>query len=177
MSDFQFEPWSNNPNAPKIPYGLYLLEKLNFAGILIGSILYGTCRISPPTRPAIRVHCFVWLFPGLLTVLFFKCITVLFDPVHRRGAGIKWGLVSFTLVMFSLATVRTAISINFLSISYIDNRDYPGVEGEFAPGPVGYQGTVSNEPINVIPYAIIPLNSWLADGLLVRIAAFVPPGA
>ena len=42
MSDFQFVPWSDNPNAPKIRYDLYLLEKVGFAGELIGSILYGT---------------------------------------------------------------------------------------------------------------------------------------
>lgn len=104
----------------------------------------------------------------MLTVLFFNCIAALFNPVYRRGEGIKWGLVSFTVVMFSLATVRTAMKLNFLSISYIDNREYPGVEGVYASGPLGYQATVFFEPINLIPYSAIPLNSWLADGLLVR---------
>ena len=42
MSGSQQTPWSNNPNAPKILYDLYFEEKANFAGFLIGSILYGT---------------------------------------------------------------------------------------------------------------------------------------
>ena len=112
-------------------------------------------------------------------MLFFNCIAALFNPVYRRGEGIKWGFVSFTVIMFSLATVQTTINLNLMSICYIDNRDYPGVEGELPPGPAGYLGTVSLEPINVIPYAAIPLNSWLADGLLVGSlydATFAPPG-
>jgi len=167
MSVSQFEPWSDNPNAPNIWYSLYLWEKINFAGRLIGSILYGTHKISLPTCPTTRAHYFIWLIPGALTVLFFNCISALFNPVYRRDEGIKWGLVSFTVIMFSVATMQTAINLNFLSISYIDNREYPGVEGEYAPGPGGYQSSVSLEAINVIPYAAIPLNSWLADGLLV----------
>ena len=41
MSDSSEGPWSNNPNAPQIPYPLYLGEKESFAGTLIGSMLYG----------------------------------------------------------------------------------------------------------------------------------------
>lgn len=44
---------------------------------------------------------------GMLIVSFFKCMTALFGPTYRRGEGIKWNLVSYTVVMFSLATVRT----------------------------------------------------------------------
>jgi len=45
MSESQEPPWSNNPNAPKIPYSLYLEEKADFAGMLIASVLYGTYDI------------------------------------------------------------------------------------------------------------------------------------
>ena len=43
------EPWSDNPYAPTktIDYPFYLQEKANFAGFLVGSILYG----APSTRP------------------------------------------------------------------------------------------------------------------------------
>lgn len=41
MSDSQYKPWSNNPNAPKLTYPMYLEEKAYFAGTLIGSMLYG----------------------------------------------------------------------------------------------------------------------------------------
>ena len=168
MSDFQFEPWSDNPNAPKIWYGVYLAEKITFAGSFIESILYGMHSRSPSTRRFIHAHLFVRRFiSGMLVVLFFKCMVALFSPVHRSGEGIKWGLVSFTVVMFSLGTVHTALDLNFLSVSYVDNREFPGVEGMYVPGPMGYQGTVSLKPINVVPYATFPVNSWLADGLLV----------
>ena len=75
--------------------------------------------------------------------------------------------------------MQTAFNLNLLSISYIDNRAYPGVQDGFAPGPLGYRESVSLQLINVIPYAAIPLNIWLADGLLVSSlfgVAFTPPG-
>ena len=74
--------------------------------------------------------------------------------------------------VFSLATLHTATTMNFLSISYIDNREFPG-DGRYVPGPIGYQGTVSLRPINVIPFATVPVNSWLADGLLVRLRSML----
>ena len=42
----QHKLWSDNPNAPKIPYILYFNEKANFAGSLVTSILYGTSKAS-----------------------------------------------------------------------------------------------------------------------------------
>ena len=53
MFDPQGAPWSDNPNAPKIPYNLYLEEKASFAGILISSMLYGAhflTRLSAGTH-------------------------------------------------------------------------------------------------------------------------------
>jgi len=41
MVNSQEPPWSNNPNAPKIPYSVYLEEKATLAGSLTSSILYG----------------------------------------------------------------------------------------------------------------------------------------
>ena len=101
-------------------------------------------------------------------MLSFKCMATLFDPVHRRGSErIKWGLVSYTGVMFSLATVITAMNVNVISISYIDNRGFPGVEGVVPPGPYGYLMFIPSEAIEVIPDAMFNLSDWLADGLLV----------
>jgi hypothetical protein len=141
MSDEQ--SWSDNPNAPKIPYDLYFGEKARFAGLLVGSILYGT-----------------------LIVLFFKCMTALFNPLYRRGEGIKWGYISFTVLMFSLVTVNTAMNLHVQSISYIDNREFPGVEGKLPYGPFGYQAFIYSEAIRLTPNAVFSLNNWLADGLL-----------
>lgn len=42
MSDSSETLWSDNPNAPQIPRDVYLGEKSNFSGILIGAIFYGT---------------------------------------------------------------------------------------------------------------------------------------
>ena len=50
MSDAQDKPWSDNPNAPQIPYYLYFEEKADFAGVLIGSILYGMHNAPQLTR-------------------------------------------------------------------------------------------------------------------------------
>jgi len=61
MSDSREPPWSDNPNAPKIPLWLYLFEKSWFAGNIVGAILYGIRKRSLPTRPPVRTNCFVCL--------------------------------------------------------------------------------------------------------------------
>lgn len=136
-------PWSNNPNAPQIPYSLYFAEKANFAGILIGAIFY-----------------------GIVIVLFFQCMGALLDPVNRNREGIRWGLVAYTATSFSLVTIFTAMNLDVQSISYIDNRDFPGNDA-LPPGPLGYQTLIYSKAISVVPNLMFLLNNWLADGLLV----------
>ena len=109
---------------------------------------------------------FVSFVLGILIVLFFKCVVALLSPVRRRGEAIDWRLVSYTTVMFSLATVCTAMNLHLQSISYIDNREFPAVDGS-EPGPVGYIGSLYSDAINVIPNVALCLNNWLADGFLV----------
>jgi len=169
MSDSQEQPWSNNPNAPKIPHLVYLAEKNLFAGTLISAILYGTHKQPPSTRPFVHAHnFFIRSILGILTVLFFKCMAALFNPIYRRGEGIKWGLVSYTVIMFSLATVHLTTDLHALSISYIDNRDFAGsFEGEELYGPYAYQEAINYKAIAIIPGVAFRLNNWLADGLLV----------
>ena len=70
--------------------------------------------------------------------------------------------------MFSLVTVFTAMGLHLQSISYIDNREFPGAGDTVLPGPFGYQLFVYSKPISIIPGAMFPLIQWLADGLLVR---------
>ena len=110
--------------------------------------------LNLPVRPII----------GIVIVLFFHCLTALFNPVNRKREGIKWGLVSYTAVMFILVTMFTAMYLNILSISYIDNREFPGIEGVTPPGPYGYQPSLA---VNITPDFMFLLNNWLADGLLV----------
>ena len=159
MPAFQDKPWSDNPNAPQITYRQYLTEKSWFAGGAVSSILYGIW--DPRLHVCLSVlTSFVRFMLGMLIMLFFKCMIALFNPVHRRSDRTKWGLVSYTLVTFSLATVLTAMNLYIQSISFIDNRDSPG-------GPHGYLQLRYYNVINVVPNAAFCVNNWLADGLLV----------
>ena len=105
---------------------------------------------------------------GTLIVLFFQCMAALFNPVNRRGVGVKWGLVSYTVIMFSFGTVLTGMALNLESISHIDNREFPGVKGEFVPGPIGYQLSIWSGVLVIPPRLMFLFNNWLSDGLLVR---------
>ena len=161
MSDSQEQPWSDDPYAPAIPDYIYRFEKTWFAGVLISSVLYGTPKRPIPIHPSIRAHCsFIWFITGVLVVLFFGCMTTLFNPIHRRTRRIKWGLASYTAIMFSLATVYMAANAYTISISYVDNRNFPG-------GPYVYQNAIAYDAISIVPRAAFRLNNWSADGLLV----------
>ena len=163
--------WSDNPNAPKVPYDLYLYEKAWFAGGFIASIFYGTPKTS---RPPIHPH-FVSFILGIVIAVFFQCMTALFDPAYRRGEPIKWGIVSYTVAMFSLLTVGTAMQLSVQSTSYIDNRESPSILAV----PLKYHGPNVPDAIRIIKNIGFTLNNLLADGLLVSSllgAAFTHPG-
>ena len=178
MSDSEGQLWPDNPNAPKITYGLYFREKANFAGFLIGSILYGTRGPLAYLRVGLfTLTWFVRFIPGIIIVLFFRCMGALLNPVRRRGEGIKWVLVSHTVAMFSVVTVGTAMNLEILSVSYIDDREFPDIDGFVPPGPLGYRWIVTSTALGIIPDTMLFLNNWLADGLLVRLfdVAFTRP--
>ena len=99
-------------------------------------------------------------------MVFFQCMAALLSPVDRRRGGIKWVHVSYTVLMFSLATVYTATNLNVQSISFINNREFPGVEGVFPPGPLGYLW-FNSRMLCTVPNLMFLLNNWLADGLMV----------
>ena len=99
-------------------------------------------------------------------MLFFKSVAALLDPAYRKET-IKWGLVSYTVVMFSVATVQTAMNLHIQSMSHTDNRDFPGIDGEISPGPIGYMEFITNQVLSIVPEIAFFLNAWLADGLLV----------
>ena len=124
--------------------------------------------LHPHVRPSVLTPFFRSIL-GIVIVLFFQCMAALFDPFYRKGEPVKWGLVSYTVAMFSAATIFTGMNLEILSISYIDNRKYPGAtEGiPMPPGPYGYQIFIAPEAINVIPNVVFNLSDWLADGLLV----------
>lgn len=90
-----------------------------------------------------------------------------FSSANRPKDGIKWPLVAHTALMFSFVTVYVATSLDLQSISFIDNREFPGIDGLVPPGPLGYQLSIYSNAINLVPNLMVLLNNWLADGLLV----------
>jgi len=70
------------------------------------------------------------------------------------------------VAMFSFVTVYVATSLDLQSISYIDNREFPGIDGIVPPGPLGYQLSIYFKAINLVANLMVLLNNWLADGLL-----------
>ena len=113
-------------------------------------------------------------------MLVFKCVAALLDPVNRKGERIKWGLVFYTVAMLSIVTTQIAIDLHIQSIAYIDNREFPGIEAQVPPGPIGYQILISPKALPTLSRVTFFLNAWLADGLLVSSlldVAFTHPGA
>ena len=155
-----------------MPQSSRTLHTLARRRILPGILFAGFSTVCP-RRPHLRARLisvlilFFLLVPGIAIMVFFRCITGLFDPEHRRGQRVKWGLVSYTMVMFSILTALTAMSSVTLSISFIDNRQFTGVEGVVPPGPFGYVLFISPMAISFLTNAMAILNNWLADGLLV----------
>ena len=93
---------------------------------------------------------------------------VLLTPVDRTPRGVRWGLVVHTTVMFLCETVFNALSLDILSISYVDNREFSGIDGVMPPGPWFYQyAYLATNAITIVPIVMFSLNQWLADGLLV----------
>lgn len=136
------KPWSNNPYAPQIPYSVYFAEKTYLAGVLISAIFY-----------------------GIVIVLFFQCMGALLGNSSTRK-GEKWGLVAHVVATFFFATIYTAMTLNILSISFIDNREFPGIGDGLPPGPFGYQFLIYSKAISIVPNVMFLLNNWLADSLL-----------
>jgi hypothetical protein len=91
----------------------------------------------------------------------------LLNTIDRTKGETKWALVVHTVAMFSFVTIYTTMLLNLQSLSYVDNRGFPG-EGMVSPGPLGYQFSIYSKAISVVPNVMFLLNTWLADGLLVR---------
>ena len=99
-------------------------------------------------------------------MLFFRCMTALFNPVHRGTDGINWGLVCHTVAMFLVVTVGTTMQLYLQSISYIDNREFRGLRG-LPGGPLGYRWSIYSGALGIVTNIMFFLNNWLADALLV----------
>ena len=140
------------------------MEKEIFVGIVIGAISYGTLIHRP-----MHVHfsCSTRLL-GIVVVLFFRCLGVLLGPVNPTvQKGISWTLAAHALATFSLFTISMVVTLNNLSVIYINDREFLGND-EYPPGPTGYYLVLVADAIDIVVAAAFPLNQWLADGLLVR---------
>lgn len=93
-------------------------------------------------------------------------MSALLNPVNPTREGIKWLLVVHTVAISLFVTVFTAINLDILSGSYIDNRDVRGYVD--TPGPLGYQAFTFSTPIGIVSTVTFLLNNLLVDGLLVR---------
>ena len=154
------------PYAPQISYKLYLAEKRNWAGTRIGAMVYGTT--TEPTRSSINLTSLVrFVILGIVVVLFFNCLSALFGPANRARSLIKWALVAHIGAMFTFQTISLATQLHIESISYIDNRALPDLDGSGFSGPIAYNFLTFGEPISMVSVVTFILNNWLADGLLV----------
>lgn len=122
---------------------MYISEKENLTGNLVGPIFY-----------------------GIVVTLFLQCMGALLNPASNARGYMKWGLVAHTVAMFLFVTVYATINLNLQSISYVDNRGYPGSGDILPPGPFGYQSLTYSKPISLVSSVMFQLNQWLADGLL-----------
>ena len=96
-------------------------------------------------------------------MLFFQCMAALLSSANRKREGIRWWLVSYTVVMFSFATIILGTGLAIQLDCYIDNREYPLVEG----GPLGCRAVLGTGAIGMTDALMFQLNYWLADGFLV----------
>ena len=91
---------------------------------------------------------------------------VLFRPANSMKKVIKWLLVVHTVAMFSFLTILLGITLNWVSLEYINNREFPNND-DYSPGPLGSSNIIDNGALPDIRIVMFPLNQWLADGLLV----------
>ena len=128
----------------------------------ISSARLSTVRARHP-HPRVRLSIFIRFILGIVVVLFFQCMATLFNPTYRRGEGINWGLLSYTMVMFALATGFTATNLTVVFISLFETG--------FAQGGVLGSQMLAGPPIlralRITPSLMFLSISWLADGLLV----------
>jgi hypothetical protein len=68
--------------------------------------------------------------------------------------------------MFTFVTIYTAMNLNTQSVCYVNNREFPGIDGKLPPGPHAYLFFI-HAKANFIPALMFTLNQWLADGLVV----------
>ena len=90
--------------------------------------------------------------------------------LNRARGDVRWGLVALATAMFTLTTIILASFLDTMSISYINNRGFHSLNGAPLSGPLGYQTSTYRKAISFAASIMVPVNQWLADGLLVSSA-------
>lgn len=108
------------------------------------------------------------LILGMLIVLFFQCVAALLNPEPcGRGYQVGTRILHCGHVLVRDRTQRN--TANSRSSSYIDNREFRGVEGFLPPGPFGYLLFTWSRATTIATSPMFLLNYWLADGFLVGV--------
>ena len=118
------------------------------------------------TRPPVLTAPVRTIFLGIAMALFFRCMNALLGPANAIKGGIRWALVAYTVALFSFLTMPILIDMCYLSLEYVDNREFAVCE-EYDPGPLGYDELLNTKPTATLHDVTFPMNQWLADGLLV----------
>ena len=103
---------------------------------------------------------------GIVVALFFQCTATLLSRTNPMKNGIRWALVAHTVILFLFLAIPLGIDLDYLSVEYIDNREFPDND-ELPPGPLGYDFLLSLKATTTVFNVMFPLSQWLADGLLV----------
>ena len=106
---------------------------------------------------------------GIAVALFFQCMSALLLPVSPTTKGVRWGLVAYSVALFSFLTIGFATNRNIFSMAYIDEREFTGV----IPGPLGFIifPPLDRRAVGYFSFLTFSFVQWLADGLLVSSAS------
>ena len=93
-------------------------------------------------------------------------MVALLSSGDRAKRDVRWGLVAYTMALFSFLTIALGIDLYLDRTLFIDNREFPGNDIS-PPGPLGYSDSITYDVINLVYFILYPLTQWLNDGFLV----------
>ncbi|KAJ7744019.1 hypothetical protein DFH07DRAFT_978699 [Mycena maculata] len=109
------------------------VERSNLDGVLLAGVAYG--------------------------ILFTITVQTLLMFLRRGRNQIPWGLVTYSVFMFILASIGLGGNAKFNEMTFIDDRNIPG-------GPNAFTEEFFTTPVNLMAFVAYILMSWLADGLV-----------
>ncbi|KIJ63973.1 hypothetical protein HYDPIDRAFT_154930 [Hydnomerulius pinastri MD-312] len=124
-----------NPYSPQEPASILEIERDIFIGDSLSLLIY-----------------------GVSLVLFVQCMVAFLKRTDVSSPN-RWGLMTYTLLMFSCSTIFVALDSTLFRNAFVDYRNYPG-------GPIGYSVATYDAPMSITANAFFMLANWLADGLL-----------